>query len=65
MPKQKTKKGVKKRFKITGSGKVISRRAGKSHLMTAKSRKRKRKLRGSQVLGGSGKKKVKNLLSGR
>jgi large subunit ribosomal protein L35 len=45
MPKMKTHKGAKKRFKITGSGKVKRMRAFKSHILTKKSTKRKRNLR--------------------
>ncbi len=40
----KTKKSVSKRFKITASGKVMSRRAGKRHLLSGKSSKRRRNL---------------------
>ena len=43
--KMKTHKGVSKRFKVSGRGKVRARRAGKSHLMSSKSGKRLRKLR--------------------
>ncbi len=50
MPKLKTKKGVKKRFKITKSGKVLRAKAGKRHILTKKSRKRKRNLRRSAVV---------------
>lgn len=45
----KTRKAVSKRFKITGSGKVLRRRQGKRHLLQNKSRKRKRSL-GKTVL---------------
>lgn len=44
MPKLKTRKGVKKRFKITKNGKVMMRKSGKRHILTKKSRKRKRAL---------------------
>jgi large subunit ribosomal protein L35 len=50
MPKQKTHKGVKKRFRITATGKVKHRRAGTSHLQVRLTSKRKRKLRGTGVL---------------
>jgi large subunit ribosomal protein L35 len=40
----KTRKAVSKRFKVTGSGKVIRRRQGKRHLLQSKNRKRKRSL---------------------
>ncbi len=45
----KTRKSVSKRFKITGSGKVLRRRQGKRHLLQSKNRKRKRSL-GKAVL---------------
>ncbi|HIK36749.1 MAG: 50S ribosomal protein L35 [Geminocystis sp.] len=44
MPKLKTKKAAAKRFHITGSGKVMRRRASKNHLLEHKSSKRKRSL---------------------
>ncbi|HWQ70193.1 MAG TPA: 50S ribosomal protein L35 [Patescibacteria group bacterium] len=45
MPKIKTLKGAAKRFKMTGTGKIRRNKASKSHLLTGKSRKRKRNLR--------------------
>ncbi|NDC54072.1 MAG: 50S ribosomal protein L35 [Planctomycetia bacterium] len=50
MPKQKTHKGVKKRFRTTANGKVKHRRAGTSHLQVRLTAKRKRDLRGTGVL---------------
>jgi len=50
MPKQKTHKGVKKRFRTTASGKVKHRKAGTSHLAARMTHKRKRMLRGTKVL---------------
>jgi large subunit ribosomal protein L35 len=47
MPKQKTHKGPKKRFRLTGKGKVRHRQSGTSHLATRLSQKRKRNLRGT------------------
>jgi large subunit ribosomal protein L35 len=44
MPKMKTKSGAKKRFQITGSGKIKRKHAYKSHILTKKSKKRKRRL---------------------
>jgi large subunit ribosomal protein L35 len=43
--KAKTRKAVAKRFKVTGSGKVLRRKQGKRHILQKKSRKRKRNLR--------------------
>ena len=50
MPKQKTHKGVKKRFRLTATGKVKHRKAGTSHLASRKTHKTKRNLRGTTVL---------------
>jgi large subunit ribosomal protein L35 len=44
MPKMKTKSGAKKRFAVTGSGKIRRKHAYKSHILTKKSKKRKRNL---------------------
>jgi large subunit ribosomal protein L35 len=51
MPKMKTHKGMKKRFKISATGKVSHKRCGSSHLMSHKSGKRVRRLRKSSSLG--------------
>ena len=50
MPKQKTHKGVRKRFRLTATGKVKHRRAGTSHLQVRLTAKRRRNLRGTGVL---------------
>jgi large subunit ribosomal protein L35 len=50
MPKLKTKSGAKKRFKITGTGKVISAHAGKRHGMIKRTNKQIRNLRGTRVM---------------
>ena len=50
MPKVKTKRSAAKRFKKTGSGKIMRMKAYKSHILTKKSTKRKRNLRKSTVL---------------
>jgi large subunit ribosomal protein L35 len=50
MPKLKTKSGAKKRFKITGTGKVVYAQAGKRHGMIKRSNKQIRNLRGTAVL---------------
>jgi large subunit ribosomal protein L35 len=47
MAKNKTHKGAKKRIKVTGTGKLMRRRAMGSHLLTKKSANKKRKLRKS------------------
>jgi large subunit ribosomal protein L35 len=50
MPKIKTKSGAKKRFKITGTGKVVAAHAGKRHGMIKRTKKQIRQLRGTDVL---------------
>jgi large subunit ribosomal protein L35 len=53
MPKMKTHKGAAKRFKLTGSGKLVRRKAFKNHILEKKSPARKRRLtREAQVTGG-------------
>ena len=58
MPKMKTHKGAKKRFKITGTGKVRRYKAYKSHILTKKTSKRKRRLRQSAIVKTNGETKV-------
>jgi large subunit ribosomal protein L35 len=63
MPKMKTHKGAKKRFKITGTGKVKRFRAFKSHILTKKSSKRKRRLRQGTTITTNGEtRNIKRLL---
>ena len=62
MPKQKTNKATKKRFKVTGTGKVLRRHAMKSHNLGKKSAKRKRAFRRDQAVEGSDAREVKRLL---
>jgi large subunit ribosomal protein L35 len=50
MPKIKTKSGAKKRFKITGTGKVLYAQSGKRHGMIKRTKKQIRQLRGTNVL---------------
>jgi large subunit ribosomal protein L35 len=50
MPKQKTHKGTKKRFRLTAKGKAKHRQAGTSHLASRKTKKTRRNLRGTKVL---------------
>ncbi len=54
MPKMKTHKGAAKRFSVTGSGKVRRNQANKSHILTKKSPKRKRRLRQPELIKTSG-----------
>ncbi|NLM39142.1 MAG: 50S ribosomal protein L35 [Firmicutes bacterium] len=62
MPKMKTHRGAAKRFKVTGSGKVVKNRAYKSHILEKKSAKRKRNLRHSAVVSDAESKRIKRLL---
>lgn len=50
MPKMKTNRAAARRFKVSGSGKVIRARANKRHILTKKTRTRKRRLRQSAVM---------------
>jgi len=52
MPKQKTHKGLLKRVKVTGSGKVKRRRCNGSHLMSTKNAKRRHRIGSSAIVGG-------------
>ena len=58
MPKQKTHKGMKRRFKITASGKARHRSAFRGHLLSGKSAKRKRNLRNGGVADGKDAKNI-------
>lgn len=50
MPKLKTKSGAKKRFKMTGTGKIKRKRAYKNHILTKKETKQKRRLRHKTIV---------------
>jgi large subunit ribosomal protein L35 len=50
MPKMKTSAGAKKRFKLTGTGAIKRQKAYRSHILTSKTRKRKRNLRQSTLV---------------
>jgi large subunit ribosomal protein L35 len=63
MPKLKTHKGVKKRIRVTRTGKVIRRRAGKSHLLSKKRSKSRRQLRKSRAVRGRAAKTLVKLLA--
>lgn len=62
MPKMKTKSGVKKRFKITASGKVKAGQAGKQHGMIKRTNKQIRNQRGTAVLSGPDARVVKKFM---
>ena len=61
MPKMKTNKAAARRFKITGTGKILRRQAGKRHLNEWKSANDKRNLRGWAALSKDQKKNVQEL----
>ena len=62
MPKMKTHSGTKKRFRVTGSGKIMRAKAFKSHILTKKSPKRKRGFRHETELAPADMKVVKRNL---
>ncbi|NGX57658.1 MAG: 50S ribosomal protein L35 [Chlamydiae bacterium] len=62
MPKMKTKKALKGKFKLTGTGKLLRRRPGKRHILTKKTAKRKRKLGKPGLVAKSHLKKYKLLM---
>ena len=62
MPKLKTHKGVKKRFRMTKKGRVKRSKANKRHILTKKSKKRKRALAKSTIVHPTFEKKVRTLL---
>jgi len=62
MPKMKTKKAIAKRFRKTASGKLKHTGAGRGHLFTTKSPKRKRHMRHGSVLHPSETKRLVNLI---
>jgi len=63
MPKVKTKSGAKKRFTLTGSGKVKRKHAYKSHILTKKSTKRKRNLTHSGLVSSADMNRVQQMLN--
>jgi len=62
MPKMKTNTGAKKRFKVTGTGKLVHRQAGKKHLNEHKSSRRMRRLMPDDVLATSDDQRVRRML---
>ena len=62
MPKQKTHSGAKKRFRVTGKGRVRRGKAGKSHMMTGKNKRRLRRLRKNDMVDKADEKSVLRLL---
>ena len=62
MPKLKTRKGIAKRVRLTGTGKLVRRHAWKSHLLEHKSAKRKRAYRALNAVDRTDKKMVRRAL---
>ena len=62
MPKSKTKSGAKKRFTVTGSGKIRRKHAFKSHILTKKTKKQKRNLGHFTEVSSADRKAVKEML---
>ena len=63
MPKMKTKSSAKKRFVVTGSGKIKRKHAFKSHILTKKATKRKRNLTHSDLVSDGDESNVKIMLT--
>ena len=63
MPKQKTHSGAKKRFKVTGSGKLMKQQAGMRHNLEGKTGQRRRRLNQDQVLSKADAKVANKLLA--
>ena len=62
MPKMKTHRGLAKRTKVTGTGKIARHKAYKSHILNKKSAKRKRNLRKCCLVSDANMKQVKRML---
>lgn len=62
MPKVKTNSSAKKRFELTATGKIKRKKAFRSHILTKKSPKRKRQLRGTTILHDANLANVKHML---
>ena len=62
MPKLKTHRGAAKRFKKTGTGKFVRAKAFKQHILTSKSRSRKRGLKGTVIVSPADAAKLRHML---
>lgn len=62
MPKMKTHSGTKKRFRVTGSGKVSYQKSGRRHILVNRSEKRMRRLRKKGIISPAFEAKMKKLL---
>jgi large subunit ribosomal protein L35 len=63
MPKMKTKSAAKKRFKLTGTGKIKRKHAFKSHILTKKTKKQKRNLTHAAIVDSADEKNVRAMLN--
>ena len=63
MPKMKSHSGTKKRFRVTGSGKIMRAKAFKSHILTKKTTKRKRNFRQETAISAADRKVVSSRLA--
>ncbi len=63
MPKMKSHSGTKKRFRVTGSGKIMRAKAFKSHILTKKTTKRKRNFRQETTISAADRKVVSSRLA--
>jgi len=62
MPKMKSNSGAKKRFKVTGTGKIMRKKAYTSHILTKKSQKRKRNLRKQTLVDKADEPRIRQLI---
>ncbi len=62
MPKVKTHRGAAKRFKKTGTGKIVRSRRNKQHILTKKSQKRKRRLRKDTLVSSVDERRIKQMV---
>lgn len=62
MPKMKTHRGAKARYKVTGTGKIMRRKVNRSHILEKKAPKRKRRLAGETEITGGDRDRVRRQL---
>lgn len=62
MPKMKSNRGAKKRFSATGGGRILRAKMGKSHILTGKTRKRKRNLKKTVLVHPTNERSIRRLL---
>jgi large subunit ribosomal protein L35 len=64
MPKAKTHSGASKRFRSTGTGKIVRQKAGRRHLLEHKSSRRTRRLDGTATVAANDASRIKKMLNG-